>query len=50
MSRTFSGLIDMLSHESGYGWDFLVDRYNEMWEDGEDDWDYFVGVTLERDW
>ena len=49
MSRVFEGWISKLSDESGYNYDFLVDRYNEvMDEDG--DVEYFVGVTLERDW
>lgn len=49
MSRTFEGVMSMLSEASGYDWDFLVDRYNEvMDEDG--DWEYFVGVTMEHDW
>lgn len=50
MSRTFEVTIDNLAKASGYSWDFLVDMYNEMVEDGEYDWDYFVGVTMEHDW
>lgn len=50
MSRVFEAHIDTLSKVSGYGWNFLVNRYNEMIEAGEYDWDYFVGVTAERDW
>ena len=52
MSRTFEGVMSILSEQSGYDYDFLVDRYNEMMDDPDcdDDWDYFVGVTLERDW
>lgn len=50
MSRTFESSIDKLSEVSGYSWNFLVDRYNEMVEDGEYDWEYFVGVSMERDW
>lgn len=49
MSRTFEGIISRLCENSGYDYDFLVDRYNEvMDEDG--DWDHFVAVTMERDW
>ena len=48
MSRTFEGVMSILSERSGYDYYFLVDRYNEMMDDP--DWDYFVGVTLERDW
>lgn len=49
MSRTFEGIIDDLSKETGYSYDFLVERYNETFEE-DDDWEYFVGVTRERDW
>ncbi len=49
MSRTFEGIIDRLSNLSGYSYDFLVDKYNEVMEE-DDDFEYFVGVTLERDW
>ena len=49
MSRVFEASIEQLSKASGYSWDFLVDRYNEVWEDG-DDAEYFVRVSLERDW
>lgn len=49
MSRTFEGIIDDLSKKTGYSYDFLVDRYNEvMDEDG--DAEYFMNVTMERDW
>lgn len=49
MSKVFNAIIDRLSEASGYGYDFLVDRYNEvMDEDG--DVDYFIAVTMERDW
>lgn len=49
MSKVFDSIISRLSEDSGYGYDFLVDRYNEiMDEDG--DIEYFVGVTMERDW
>lgn len=50
MSRTFEGTMTKLSNDSGYDYDFLVDMYNIMIDDGEDDWDYFVGVTMEHDW
>lgn len=49
MSKVFNAIIDRLSEKSGYDYDFLIDRYNEvMDEDG--DADYFVAVTMERDW
>jgi hypothetical protein len=50
MSRTFEGIMTKLSEDSGYDYDFLVDMYNDMIDDGEDDWAYFVGVTMEHDW
>ena len=38
-----------LAAEYGYDPEFLLDRFGEvMAEDG--DTDYFVGVTMERDW
>ena len=49
MSRTFEVIIDNLAKDTGYSWDFLVDRYNEVMEE-DGDWEYFLGVTLERDW
>ena len=49
MSRTFEDIIDDLSKKTAYGYDFLVDRYNEvMNEDG--DIEHFMNVTLEIDW
>lgn len=49
MSRVFEGYISALSAATGYDYDFLVDKYNEvMDEDG--DFEYFVTVSLERDW
>ena len=49
MSRMFESIITKLSEVSGYDYDFLVDRYNEvMDEDG--DYEYFVNVTMEHDW
>lgn len=55
MSRSFDAWIEGLSERSGYEPDFLY----EMWENYVDDmfetndqvdFDYFAGVTLERDW
>ena len=42
--------IERLAQLTGYGVDFLMGVWNEMLEDGEDDWSFFVGVTLELDW
>lgn len=49
MSRTFETIIDDLAKATGYTWEFLVARYNEVMEE-DGDWEYFLGVTLERDW
>lgn len=49
MSRTFEGIIDRLSKASGYDYDFLVDRYNEVMDDSGDV-EYFITVTMEKDW
>lgn len=38
-----------LSRKTGYDYCFLNDRLNEVITDGGD-WDYFVGVTMEKDW
>ncbi len=52
MKRVFNAFIDYLCEQSGYNYDFLVDRYHEMVDDP--DWDgdmgQFIGITLERDW
>ena len=49
MSRVFEGYIRMLSEVTGYNYDFLCDKYFEvMDEDG--DFEYFVRVSLEKDW
>ena len=52
MSRYFEGFIGYLCDKSGYNYDFLVDRYNEMVDDSDwdGDMDQFIGITLERDW
>lgn len=49
MSRLFDGFISYLSKETGYGYDFLIDRYNEV-VDEDGDVEYFINVTIERDW
>lgn len=51
MSRLFEGFISYLSEQSGYSYDFLVDKYNEVVDDPDDgDIDQFIGITLEQDW
>ena len=45
----FENMIADLAEKTSYTFEFLLERFNEvMDEDG--DIDYFVGVTLERDW
>ena len=50
MSRVFECMMTKLSEESGYDYDFLTDVYSNMVDDGIDDWDYFVGTTMNHDW
>ena len=38
-----------LAEEYGYDPEFLLDRFGEVLEE-DGDIDYFVGVTMERDW
>lgn len=49
MSRCFEAYMDDLCKKSGYNYDFLVDRYNEVMEE-DGDVGYFIAVTMERDW
>lgn len=49
MSKTFEGIMDRLSKDTGYSYNFLVDMYNEVVEE-DGDLEYFIGVTTERDW
>lgn len=41
--------IEKLSKITGYDFDFLMEIWFECCEDGND-WSFFEGVTLERDW
>lgn len=50
MKRYFENQVDILARKTGYARDFLMDMWNEECEEGDADWDYFVGVTLEQDW
>ncbi len=51
MKRVFNAIIERLSDASGYDYDFLVDRYNEMVnETGDCDLDDFATITMEHDW
>lgn len=45
----YTDLIAKLSELTGYGFDFLLQRFNEVMDD-DGDINYFVGVTLEKDW
>lgn len=49
MKKVFNAFIDYLCAESGYDYDFLVDRYNEVMDD-DGDVQAFIAITLERDW
>lgn len=49
MSKVFEDFIDRLARQHEYGYDFLVDRYNEVMEE-DADLDYFIAVTKEHDW
>lgn len=48
----FSDVLKDLSDRSGYAYDTLLGYLADMVYDPADDsdWDYFVGVTVERDW
>lgn len=48
MKRVFNGIINQLCEETGYDYDFLVEKFMEaMDEDG--DVNSFIAITLERD-
>lgn len=49
MSRCFEAWIDHICEDTGYDYDFLVDRYNEVMEE-DGDVACFLDVTYERDW
>lgn len=47
----FENILVKLSEDSGYSYEYLFALFTEMIYDPNDgDWDYFVGVTMERDW
>lgn len=51
MKRVFNGIIERLSKDSGYSYNFLVDRYNEMVDEtGDCDFDDFAVITMEHGW
>lgn len=51
MDKLLNYAIRDLSRKSGYDYDFLVDVYNEILNDnGDVNWNYFAGVSMEHDW
>lgn len=52
MSRVFESAIEDISKKSGYPDIFLIDMFNEMMDDEEQDfdWDRFEGISMEHDW
>ena len=48
----FENVLVELCEKSGYTYSFLFNLLAEIIYDPDDesDWDYFVGVTMERDW
>ena len=49
MKRVFNAVIDHLCEETGYDYNFLVDRYNECMDNGVGVID-FVDITLDQNW
>lgn len=51
MSKVFEGFIEKLSEKSGYSYNFLIDRYNEMNDElGDVDMEEFSSITMNHDW
>ena len=49
MSKIFEDFIEKLSEKSGYSYDFLVDRYNEMNDElGYVDMEEFYSITMDH--
>ena len=46
MSKVFEGFIEKLSEKSGYSYNFLIDRYNEMNELGYVDMEEFYSMIM----
>ena len=42
--------IKTLAEITGYDFDFLMDVWTEECVEGDGDFEYFLGVTLEMDW
>lgn len=49
MKRVYNALMDRLCEETGYNYDFLVDRYNECMNNSISVID-FVDITLDQNW
>lgn len=52
MAKVFENAMDELARKSGYSYNTLVDIWNEYTEEDGNfpDWNYFSGVSMERDW
>ena len=49
MSKVFEGFIEKLSEKSGYPYNYLVDRYNEMNDElGYVDMEEFCSITMDN--
>ena len=46
----FENVLTKLCEKSGYPYGYLFALFTDMIYDNDIDWDYFVGVTMERDW
>ena len=48
MKKVFNAIIDNLCEETGYDYDFLVEKFMEAMDDN--DVDSFIAITMEKDW
>lgn len=48
MKRVFNAIIDRLCEETGYDYDFLVEKFMDAMDDN--DIEQFIEITMERDW
>lgn len=48
MSKVFEGFIEKLSEKSGYSYNFLIDRYNEMNKLGYVDMEEFYSIIMDH--
>lgn len=48
MKRVFNSIIDILCKQTGYDYDFLVEKFMDAMDDN--DVGSFIEITLERDW